>query len=154
MDCLFCKIVSGEEKCSKVWEDDTHLAFLTPYPNTKGSTVVIPKKHMDSYAFDLSDKNLSDLVLKSRIVGKLLDKKLKGVGRTAMVLEGFGVNHVHVKLFPLHKTQKYIKNWKPIKSTNNKYFEKYEGYISSHDGHKINYKKLEKIAEKIRDRNS
>ena len=88
---------------------------------------------------------MSELILKSKIVGKLLDNKLDGVDRTALVLEGFGINHVHVKLYPLHRTPK---QWKPIKSTYNKYFERYEGYISSR--HKISYTELEKLADKLR----
>jgi histidine triad (HIT) family protein len=61
-----------------------------------------------------------------------LDLKLKDVGRTAVVFEGFGVDHVHAKLFPLHGTSN-MKKWKPIKSNVDKFFDKYEGYVSSHD---------------------
>ena len=28
-DCIFCKIVSGEASCHKIWEDELHLAFLS-----------------------------------------------------------------------------------------------------------------------------
>ena len=41
---LFDKIVSGEIPARVVWEDEENLAFLTPYPNTPGFTVLIPKK--------------------------------------------------------------------------------------------------------------
>ena len=44
-DTLFDKIISGEIPSYKVWEDDKHLAFLTPFPNTPGLTVLIPKKN-------------------------------------------------------------------------------------------------------------
>ena len=36
-DCIFCKIVSGEMPSHKIWEDDRHLAFLSIFPNLKGS---------------------------------------------------------------------------------------------------------------------
>src|SRR3989344_4822724 len=85
-----------------------------------------------SYAFDLSDDVLRELVLASKKVAKLIDSKLEDVGRTGMIFEGFGVDHAHTKLFPMHGTSD-LKEWKPLKSNVDKYFEKYEGYISSHD---------------------
>ena len=63
MGCIFCKFVQGELPCHKVWEDDEHLAFLSIYPNTRGGTVVIPKVHCSSYAFDQEDEVLTKLVL-------------------------------------------------------------------------------------------
>lgn len=148
-NCIFCKIVQGEAPCHKIWEDEKHLAFLSIFPNTEGFSVVITKKHYSSYAFDLPNKILSDLVLASRKVAKLLDSKLKDVGRTGMIFEGFGVDHVHAKLFPMHGTNN-IKEWKPISSKVDKYFEKYEGYISSHDYKRADDKILGNLAKKIR----
>ncbi|MDG5473978.1 hypothetical protein P6709_19930, partial [Jeotgalibacillus sp. ET6] len=69
------------------------------------------------------------------------------VGRTAIIYEGFGINHVHAKLFPLHKTKG---EWKPIHTDYNKYFDHYEGYVSSHEYHGPN-PDLAKLAEHIRE---
>lgn len=148
-DCIFCKIVKGQAPCYKIWEDKDHLAFLSIFPNTEGFSVVIPKKHYSSYAFDLPDTVLKKLVIASKNVGKLIDSKIKDVGRTGMIFEGFGVDHVHAKLFPMHGTSD-LKSWKPLKSNINKYFEKYEGYISSHDYKKADDTNLAKLAKKIR----
>ena len=143
-DCIFCKIVQGEAPCHKIWEDKKHFAFLSIFPNTEGFSVVITKRHYSSYAFDLSDKELQELVIASKKVAKLLDSKLEDVGRTGMVFEGFGVDHVHTKLFPMHGTK--MKEWKPLKSNVDKYFEKYEGYISSHDYNRADDIKLKELA--------
>lgn len=145
-DCIFCKIVAGESPAYKIWEDDEHLAFLSIYPNTLGASVVIPKKHFSSYAFAMPDDELAKLTQKSAIVGRLLDKAFNDVGRTAMVFEGFGINHVHAKLFPLHHTSG---EWRPLHTDYNKYFEKYEGYVSSHEYHGPN-PDLEKLTARIR----
>jgi histidine triad (HIT) family protein len=147
--CIFCKIVEGKVPCHKIWEDDKHLAFLSIFPNTKGFSVVIPKKHYLSYAFDLPDNILKELILATKKVAKILDTKLEDVGRTGMIFEGFGVDHVHAKLFPMHGTK--IKEWKPIKSNVDKYFENYEGYISSHDHKRANDDDLKELAKKIKD---
>jgi len=147
-DCIFCKIVKGEAPCHKIWEDEKHLAFLSIFPNTDGFSIVIPKKHYSSYAFDLPDEVLCELVIAAKKVAKLIDFKLEDVGRTGMIFEGFGVDHVHAKLFPMHGTK--IKKWRPIKSNVDKFFEKYEGYISSHDYKREDDEKLKRIAEKIK----
>lgn len=130
-DCIFCKIVKGEAPSYKIWEDEKHLAFLTIFPNTEGFTVVVTKEHYDSYAFDLPDSILSELVLATKKVAKLLDEKLDDVGRTGMIFEGFGVNHVHAKLFPMHGTRGG--EWQKRVGRPDKFFDTYEGYISSHD---------------------
>lgn len=147
--CIFCKIVKGEGPAHRVFEDEKHVAFLSIFPNTEGATVVIPKVHYESYAFDLPESVLSELVLATKKVAKLLDSGLLDVGRTAMVFEGFGVNHVHAKLFPMHGTAD-MKEWKPIKSSVNKYFQKYEGYISSHDYKREDDTNLAELAQKLR----
>lgn len=148
-NCIFCKIVRGEIPCHKIWEDEKHLAFLSIFPNTEGFSVVIPKKHFSSYAFDLSDEVLKELVIASKKVAKLIDSKLEDVGRTGMIFEGFGVDHVHAKLFPMHGTAD-MEKWKEIKSNVDKFFQEYEGYISSHDYKREDDEKLKKLAEKIR----
>ncbi|MDO8557559.1 MAG: HIT family protein [Candidatus Jorgensenbacteria bacterium] len=149
MDCIFCKIARGEVPVHKIWEDEKHLAFLSIFPNTEGFSVVITKEHYPSYAFDLPEEILTGLVKASKQTAKLLDIKLDDVGRTGMIFEGFGVDHVHSKLFPMHGTK--IAEWKPIKSSVDKYFEKYEGYISSHDYKRADDEKLKLLAKKIAD---
>lgn len=151
-DCIFCKIVKGELPSHKIWEDEHHLAFLSIFPNTEGFSVVIPKAHYSSYAFDLPDNVLAELVLAAKKVGKLLDETLEDVGRTGMIFEGFGVDHIHAKLFPMHGTAD-MGEWQQLKSNVDKYFEKYEGYISSHNYRREDDEKLAALAEKIRGRN-
>jgi diadenosine tetraphosphate (Ap4A) HIT family hydrolase len=148
-NCIFCKIARGEAPCHKIWEDEKHLAFLSIFPNTEGFSVVITKEHYPSYAFELSDEVLSGLVLAAKKVAKLIDIKLDDVGRTGMIFEGFGVDHIHAKLFPMHGT-KNLTEWKQLKSNVDKYFDQYEGYISSHDYKRSDDDKLAELAEKIR----
>jgi histidine triad (HIT) family protein len=152
MDCIFCQIVRGEAPSHKIWEDKKHLAFLSSHPNTEGFSVVITKKHYPSYIFDLPENVLVGLILAAKQVAKLLDAKLEDVGRTAMIFEGFGVDHIHAKLFPMHGTR--MTEWKPIKSNIDKYFDKYEGYISSHDHKRADDTQLVELAKKIRAQSS
>lgn len=144
---MFHKIIKGEIPCYKVWEDEKHLAFLSIFPNTEGVTVVVPKEYSPSYFAECPDEVIADLIVAAKKVAKLLDKKLDDVGRTGLVLEGFGVNYLHAKLFPLHGTKS--DEWKAIKSTERKYFEKYQGFICSNDFEKASGEELERVRQKI-----
>ncbi|PIS00236.1 MAG: diadenosine tetraphosphate hydrolase [Chlamydiae bacterium CG10_big_fil_rev_8_21_14_0_10_35_9] len=149
-ECVFCQYAKGLKPCHKIWEDEEHLAFLSIFPNTEGYSIVIPKDHYSGYAFDLPDDALSKLTIAAKNVGKLIDAKLDDVGKTALIFEGFGIDHVHAKLFPMHGTRKIAK-WEPIIAHLDKYFLKYEGYVSTHDYVRAEDKDLEKLARKIRD---
>jgi diadenosine tetraphosphate (Ap4A) HIT family hydrolase len=152
-DCLFCKIVAGEIPCHKVWEDDTHLAFLTIFPNTDGFTVVVTKDHHESDALAQEDSVLTGLVLAAKQVARKINAAFDDVGRTGLMMEGFGVNHLHCKLFPMHGT-KPMSEWKPLASgdaAHKKFFTQYEGFMSSHDGERGDDAVLAKIAAKIRE---
>ena len=46
--CLFCKIVAGEIPSTKVFEDDTILAFRDIAPMAPTHILVIPKVHIPS----------------------------------------------------------------------------------------------------------
>ena len=148
-NCLFCKITAGEIPCHKVWEDETHLAFLTIFPNTPGFTVVITKEHLPSYAFENSDAALAGITLAAKQVAKKIDAAFDDVGRTGMIFEGFGVDHFHAKLFPMHGTKSDA--WKQRKSNVDKFFDQYEGYLSSHDYKRGDDAELAKIAKRIRE---
>ncbi len=58
MDCLFCKIVNGEIPSSKVYEDDTVLAFNDINPEAPVHILLIPKVHISSMA-DIDETNSS-----------------------------------------------------------------------------------------------
>lgn len=78
-DCIFCKIADKTIDSHIIWEDEKHIAFLSIFPNTDGFTVVATKDHYPSYNFDLPDTILTELVLASKKVGKLLDKSFENV---------------------------------------------------------------------------
>lgn len=149
VDCLFCRIVQGQEPSYPVWESATHIAFLSIFPNTPGVTVVIPKDHYDSYAFDLPDNVLTDLVIASKEVARVLEAGFAdSAARIAMVFEGYGVNHVHAKLFPMHGTAD-MTEWRPLISEVKTFSDRYPGHISTHDGELASAADLAAIQAKL-----
>jgi histidine triad (HIT) family protein len=149
MNCIFCKIVSGEIEAAKIWEDENYLAILDLNPNVEGMALVLTKKHLDSYAFDMSDSDYGNFLLKTKLVAKLLEKGLE-VKRVAMVMEGMGINHAHIKLYPLHGLDdKFKETW----AKDRIYFENYDGYISTQLGPQKEIEELKVLAEKIKNKN-
>lgn len=55
-NCLFCKIVAGDIPSTKVYEDDTVLAFRDIAPQAPTHILVIPKQHIGSVA-EISAEN-------------------------------------------------------------------------------------------------
>ncbi len=145
--CIFCQIARGEAPAHKIWEEEEHVAFLSIFPNTEGFSVVIPREHYPIYLFDLPEEVATKLVLAAGKVAKLLDEKFEDVERTGMIFEGFGVDHIHAKLFPMHGTKS--DTWTQRKSNVDKYFDMYEGYISSHDYKRADDTNLAALAKKI-----
>ncbi len=150
LDCLFCNIVAGKIPCHEVWSSADHLAFLTIFPNTEGVTVVIPKAHYSSYVFDQSPEVIAALMTAAQQVAKKLDAHFEDVGRTGVVFEGFGVDHLHAKLYPLHGTGGQ-KEWQPMESGHiDTFFDTYPGYIASNDSVRADDTQLAELAKQLR----
>ena len=145
-ECIFCRIIKGEIPCTKIYEDEEFLAILDINPNSEGMTLVLTKKHYPSYVFDMPDEVYKKFMLVSKKIAKTIDKALN-VKRTAMVMEGMGINHAHIKLYPLHGLKEtFTEMWHPEKV----FFKKYEGYITTQLGPEAKKEELEKTAKKIK----
>jgi len=144
-NCIFCKIVKGGIESAKIWENEEFLAILDVMPNIKWMSLLLTKKHYDSYVFDMPDDIYQRFMLASKKVAKILEKGLN-VTRVAMVMEGMGINHAHIKLYPLHGVKKRFEEMWADKKI---WFDKYKGYISAQTGEKVDISKLKKLAEEI-----
>lgn len=98
---LFARIVRGELTQWRIWESSSHVAFLTPYGNTPGYTVLVPRKHTSSDIFSLTANDYSALVDAACSVSTLLKTAL-GVSMVGMFFEGLEIDYSHVKLVPVH----------------------------------------------------
>ena len=145
-NCIFCKIIKGEIDSAKIWEDEEFLAILDVNPNTKGMTLVLTKKHYDSYAFDMPEDVYQGFMEAAGKVAKILEKGLD-TKRVAMVMEGMGINHAHIKLYPLYGI---VGKFEEIWAKEKVFFDKYEGYISTQLGPQVDISKLKELAEEIR----
>lgn len=101
--CIFCKIVNGEIPSYKIYETTNTLAFLDISQNTRGHTLVIPKKHVDNL-FDLPKDICGELMESIVTVSNILKVKLPvndlNVLNNCGKLAGQVVEHVHFHLIP------------------------------------------------------
>lgn len=98
-DSLFTRIIKGEIPCHRIYEDDRVIAFLDVHPLHEGHTLVVPKTQVD-HLWDLPQ---DDYVYLWNIVKTLGDhvRQTLETPRVGVVVEGFGVPHVHVHLVPI-----------------------------------------------------
>ncbi|KZF25465.1 hypothetical protein L228DRAFT_76990 [Xylona heveae TC161] len=127
---LFARIVRGEEEQWRLWQSPSHVAFLTPFGNTPGFTVLIPRKHLDSDIFALPDAEYRALVDALYDVAALLRRKLH-VPRAGIVFEGMELDYAHAKLIPIYEQAPGASEKSPPQQT---YKQVYEGYVSSQPG--------------------
>ena len=100
MSTIFTKIINGDIPCYKIWEDEKHFAFLDINPASEGHTLIVPKKEVD-YIFDLSEKEVSELMKSSQKIAKAIDNGLNCI-RTGIIVQGMEVPHAHVHLIPIY----------------------------------------------------
>ncbi len=99
MICVYCSIIEKNDPHHEVvWENDSHIAFLTIRPEQPGHILVIPKAHTD-YVFDLPRDEYASLMETCRGLARPLKETL-GANRLAVVISGFEIPHVHVSLVP------------------------------------------------------
>jgi len=145
-DCFFCRLIQGKEQRWVVYEDDHHVAFLTPFPNTPGFTVLATREHLPSYIASLPEERFLELLATARKLALILDQKL-GTKRTGIIMEGMGIDHAHVKLIPMHGIPDG--EWKPMLSHRPDFREQYEGSLSTHDGPRMSDEELDRIQSLI-----
>lgn len=150
-DCIFCQIAQGQLPCHEVWSDDKHLAFLSIFPNTDGFTVVIPREHQHSYVFKNNDQVICDLMLATKKVAQRLDAYFDDVTRCGMFFEGYGVDHLHAKLSPMHGAGEFAHGESIEVNKPEVFFDQYPGYLSSHDSKRADDIQLTELAKKIRE---
>lgn len=141
---LFDKIVSGDIPAYKVWEDNNFLAFLTPFANTPGFTVVVPKVNPGDNYLEVDAQVYSETLLAARKVAQLLKKAFQ-VNRVGLVIEGEGVPHLHAKLIPMHDQQDQPGAY----ASHTEFYDVYPGYLTTIEGPKMSEHELQAIQQKI-----
>lgn len=127
-DCIFCKIVKGEIPSYKVYQDKDFFAFLDINPNTKGHSLVVPKKH---YRWTYDVPNFGEYF---EIAKKIALASLEGLNAewVSFYTVGVDVPHAHIHIIPRYKNDLHG----PI--------------VDTHVHEKFSNEEMKEIADKIR----
>ena len=102
MDCVFCNI----KKSEILFENDLAIAFFDSFPVNKGHTLIIPKRHCETY-FDLDNEEIKAMFELSQKVKTYLDKEFHpdgyNVGFNVLEAGGQTVFHTHMHVIPRYK---------------------------------------------------
>lgn len=106
MDCLFCKIASGEIPSTKVYEDEKVLAFRDISPQAPVHIVMIPKTHYaDILEIPHDSTEINDMIRAVQIIAKQEGMEDEGF-RVVTNCREFGgqtVDHLHFHILGKRK---------------------------------------------------
>ena len=101
MDCIFCKIANGEIPATKVYEDETVVAFNDLEPQAPVHILIIPKMHIAS-ADEINEDNSAVVAHIFEVAAKVA--KEKGLTNGYRIVNNCGadggqtVKHLHFHL--------------------------------------------------------
>lgn len=102
-NCIFCKIIKGEIKAAKIYEDAHTYAFLDIRPASPkgGHTLVLPKKHYELVT-DIPDEEMKHLSLTIKKISNALMKYSEGLNilQNNKKVAGQYISHLHFHLIP------------------------------------------------------
>lgn len=98
-NCILCKITAGDVPSHRVYEDEKTLAIMDIHPVQDGHVLVFTKKHVEAFE-QLEENEFASLM---RTVHKVANrvKSVLNPPKVGVIIEGFDVPHVHVKVLPI-----------------------------------------------------
>jgi histidine triad (HIT) family protein len=100
----FARILRGEQHCYKIYEDVDTLAFLDLFPQSRGHTLVIPKRGTARNLLEIERDELVPLVLAVQKVARAVVAAVKPDGVQIFQFNGGqggqSVFHIHVHIVP------------------------------------------------------
>jgi diadenosine tetraphosphate (Ap4A) HIT family hydrolase len=102
--CVFCRILSGELSSSPVLDSDLVVAFLDIRPWNPGHTLVLPRRHVESFT-DLTSTEVEQLALCGQRIATAFKQGLDGCEAVTLSLAdgaaaGQDVPHTHLHVVP------------------------------------------------------
>jgi diadenosine tetraphosphate (Ap4A) HIT family hydrolase len=104
--CVFCRILAGALASSPVLESDLVVAFLDIHPWNPGHTLVVPRRHVESFT-GLSEAEVQQLALCGQRIAAALKQGFDGCDAVTLSLAdgataGQDVPHTHLHVVPRH----------------------------------------------------
>jgi histidine triad (HIT) family protein len=101
VDCLFCRIVSGEADAHRVLETPDVVGFLDVRPVFKGHVLLVPREHVVTLP-DLDPEHVDGLFRRVQVIAAAMPDTL-GCDGTFVAINNVvsqSVAHLHVHVVP------------------------------------------------------
>lgn len=98
-DSIFTKILKGEVPGIIVWQDEKAFILMDKFPSVEGQALVIPKTQID-YMFSLDEELYLHLWHITNHLARAMNASFPNT-RVCVVVEGFDVPHVHIRVYPV-----------------------------------------------------
>ncbi len=100
-DCLFCRIVSGEEPAHPVFEDELSLAFLDVRPLFEGHSLLVPRAHHQTL-LDLPADLVGPYFANAQMLSGAVTRAMGAQGSFVAInnVVSQSVPHLHVHVVP------------------------------------------------------
>jgi len=109
-NCVYCRIIGGDEMVSVIYEDEEIIAFLDIQPLYRGHTLVVPKEHYKNLFYvpeELASRTFTT-------AGRIMPGLRKATGCRAINIfspngahGGQDVFHFHIHLIPVPEGQPF-----------------------------------------------
>lgn len=103
VDCLFCKIINGEGRSYKVYENEHIFAFLDAFPLARGHTLIVPKRHvmkLEELGSDESEHLFRSLYLLTAKVCSAVGADSSTIAINNGRASGQEIPHLHLHVIP------------------------------------------------------
>jgi histidine triad (HIT) family protein len=115
-DCIFCKIVAGELRSTRVDEDERTIAFMDIAPATRGHALVVPRAH-SADLLSVDEDDLRAVASASRRLAARAKDRLGADGVNLLNACGAvafqSVFHFHVHVIPRYEGDGLRLPWVP-----------------------------------------
>jgi histidine triad (HIT) family protein len=109
-NCVFCRIIGGEEMVSLVHEDDRTLAFLDIQPMNKGHTLIVTKDHHETL-FDMPEELAAHCLAVARRIAPGIQRAMNAQAINIFSANGKAggqdVPHFHLHLIPVREGEPF-----------------------------------------------
>ncbi len=109
-DCVFCRIIGGEEMVSLVYEDDRAIAFMDIQPVSTGHTLVVSRDHHETL-FDMPEDLAAHCLAVARRLAPGIKKAAGAESLNVFSANGRAggqdVGHFHFHLIPVREGEDF-----------------------------------------------
>ena len=109
--CVFCLIAQGAIQTPTVFENDSLLAFVDLHPLNPGHTLVIPKKHYETF-MDMPSEEFSAFMGVAHGIAKKVHAAFPSP-RLGWLVKGYDVPHAHLHLIPQLTAMDILSRYSP-----------------------------------------